>query len=66
MENGHFCRGFDAQVNGGMLSVRSFRRDFGYYYNGEPVLPASWQSAFNTVSLFCLGPHRVPYVLYKS
>jgi len=49
-----------------MLSVRSFRRDFGYYYNGEPVLPASWQSAFNTVSLFCLGPHRVPYVLYKS
>ncbi|UNI23261.1 hypothetical protein JDV02_009093 [Purpureocillium takamizusanense] len=42
--------GFDAQVNGGMLSVRSFRRDFGYYYNGEPVLPASWQSAFNTVS----------------
>ncbi|KAH6608913.1 maltose permease [Trichoderma cornu-damae] len=42
--------GFDAQVNGGMLSVRSFRRDFGYLYDGEYVLPADWQSAFNTVS----------------
>lgn len=43
-------RGFDAQVNGGMLSVSSFRRDFGYMYKGEAVLPADWQSAFNTVS----------------
>ncbi|KND91006.1 General alpha-glucoside permease [Tolypocladium ophioglossoides CBS 100239] len=42
--------GFDAQVNGGMLSVRAFRRDFGYMYGGEPVLPADWQAAFNTVS----------------
>lgn len=43
-------RGFDAQVNGGMLAVRSFRRDFGYYFEGEAVLPASWQSAFNAIS----------------
>ncbi|RFU81642.1 maltose permease [Trichoderma arundinaceum] len=42
--------GFDAQVNGGMLSVQSFRRDFGYMYQGEYVLPADWQSAFNTIS----------------
>ncbi|KAH8172507.1 sugar transporter domain-containing protein [Sarocladium implicatum] len=42
--------GFDAQVNGGMLAVRSFRRDFGYYFQGEPVLPAPWQSAFNAIS----------------
>ncbi|KAK8931769.1 hypothetical protein H634G_04288 [Metarhizium anisopliae BRIP 53293] len=42
--------GFDAQVNGGMLSVESFRRDFGYIYDGEAVLPADWQTAFNTVS----------------
>ncbi|KAK2594321.1 hypothetical protein QQS21_007966 [Conoideocrella luteorostrata] len=42
--------GFDAQVNGGMLSVASFRRDFGYMYEGKPVLPADWQAAFNTVS----------------
>lgn len=43
-------RGFDAQVNGGMLAVRSFRRDFGYYFEGEPVLSAAWQSAFNAIS----------------
>ncbi|KAF5123927.1 Sugar transport protein 12 [Metarhizium anisopliae] len=42
--------GFDAQVNGRMLSVESFRRDFGYIYDGEAVLPADWQTAFNTVS----------------
>ncbi|GAO13737.1 uncharacterized protein UV8b_01619 [Ustilaginoidea virens] len=42
--------GFDAQVNGGMLGVASFRRDFGYLYQGQPVLPADWQTAFNTVS----------------
>ncbi|POR39121.1 General alpha-glucoside permease [Tolypocladium paradoxum] len=42
--------GFDAQVNGGMLGVASFRRDFGYMYDGKPVLPADWQTAFNTVS----------------
>ncbi|CAI6013931.1 hypothetical protein V2G26_003841 [Clonostachys chloroleuca] len=42
--------GFDAQVNGGMLAVKSFRRDFGYIFEGEPVLPASWQSAFNAIS----------------
>ncbi|KOS18026.1 General alpha-glucoside permease [Escovopsis weberi] len=43
--------GFDAQVNGGMLSVESFRRDFGYTFHGRPVLPASWQSAFNNPAL---------------
>ncbi|KAK5992562.1 General alpha-glucoside permease-like protein [Cladobotryum mycophilum] len=42
--------GFDAQVNGGMLSVNSFRRDFGYIQNGKAILPADWQSAFNNVS----------------
>lgn len=45
-----FSRGFDAQINGAVLSVASFRRDFGYIYNGEPVLPADWQVAFNTGS----------------
>ena len=33
-----------------MLAVRSFRRDFGYDFEGEPVLPAAWQSAFNAIS----------------
>ncbi|KAL7945180.1 general substrate transporter [Trichoderma barbatum] len=44
--------GFDAQVNGGMLSVEPFRRDFGYWYNEQDgwVIPADWLSAFNTIS----------------
>lgn len=33
-----------------MISVAAFRRDFGYVFEGEPVLPASWQTAFNMVS----------------
>ncbi|RDW72799.1 hypothetical protein BP6252_06706 [Coleophoma cylindrospora] len=42
--------GFDAQVNGAMISVPSFRRDFGYTKDGEYILPADWQSAFNIIS----------------
>ncbi|KAL1600758.1 hypothetical protein SLS60_007146 [Paraconiothyrium brasiliense] len=42
--------GFDAQINGTMISVASFRRDFGYIFEGEAVLPASWQTAFNMIS----------------
>ncbi|KAH0602600.1 uncharacterized protein H6S33_008681 [Morchella sextelata] len=42
--------GFDAQVNGAAISVNSFRRDFGYMYNGQAVLPANWQTAFNVMS----------------
>ncbi|KZL72414.1 maltose permease [Colletotrichum tofieldiae] len=42
--------GFDAQINGAMISVASFRRDFGYVLDGEAILPADWQSAFNIIS----------------
>ncbi|TQV96367.1 hypothetical protein V2A60_003220 [Cordyceps javanica] len=44
--------GFDAQVNGAMIGVESFRRDFGYYRASDQkhILPADWQSAFNTIS----------------
>ncbi|KAF8430640.1 general substrate transporter [Boletus edulis BED1] len=42
--------GYDAQVGGGLLSVPQFRMDFGYVSGGQPILPASWQSAFNSVS----------------
>nr|XP_036579902.1 maltose permease [Colletotrichum truncatum]KAF6787658.1 maltose permease [Colletotrichum truncatum] len=42
--------GFDAQINGAMIAVDAFRRDFGYVLDGEAILPASWQSAFNLVS----------------
>jgi MFS family permease len=33
-----------------MISVPSFRRDFGSLVNGQYVLPAQWQAAFNNVS----------------
>ncbi|PCH42436.1 general substrate transporter [Wolfiporia cocos MD-104 SS10] len=45
--------GYDSQVSGGLLSVPSFRRDFGYYDpsdSGSYVLAARWQSAFNSIS----------------
>ncbi|KAI9568717.1 maltose permease, partial [Boletus coccyginus] len=42
--------GYDAQVSGGLLGVPQFRADFGYVLDGQPILPASWQSAFNSVS----------------
>ncbi|KIV96703.1 hypothetical protein PV10_00532 [Exophiala mesophila] len=42
--------GFDAQVNGAMVGVPQFRRTFGYIYEGEPVIPASWLSGFNSIS----------------
>ncbi|RDW93464.1 uncharacterized protein DSM5745_00786 [Aspergillus mulundensis] len=42
--------GFDAQINGAVISIESFRRAFGYVQDGEAILPASWQSAFNTVT----------------
>lgn len=47
-------RGFDAQVNGGMLSVEWFRRDFGAFFTNQDgsgyEIPADWLSAFNTIS----------------
>ncbi|RSH91961.1 hypothetical protein EHS25_009331 [Saitozyma podzolica] len=50
MNIGALLWGYDAQIGGATLSVPSFRRDFGYTYDGQYVLPASWQSAFNSVS----------------
>lgn len=43
-------RGFDAQINGAVISVASFRRDYGYVLDGEAILPADWQTAFNVIS----------------
>ncbi|KAJ5379946.1 uncharacterized protein N7496_002374 [Penicillium cataractarum] len=42
--------GFDAQVNGAVLSIPSFRRDFGEEYDSGYVVPAPWLSAFNSIS----------------
>ena len=33
-----------------MVSVPSFRKTFGYDYEGEAVIPASWLSGFNSIS----------------
>lgn len=32
-----------------MISVPSFRRDFGYVSGGQAILPAQWQAAFNNI-----------------
>jgi len=42
--------GYDSQVGGGLLSVPSFRRDFGFESDGGYILAARWQSAFNSIS----------------
>ncbi|KAE9373956.1 general substrate transporter [Stipitochalara longipes BDJ] len=42
--------GFDGQVNGAMIGVAAFREDFGYILDGQAVLPARWQTAFNVIS----------------
>ena len=38
---------FDHQASSAVVGIPQFRKDFGYYYEGEYVLSASWQSAFN-------------------
>ncbi|KAH8895204.1 maltose permease [Thozetella sp. PMI_491] len=51
-----FCAigwGFDAQINGAMISVASFRRDFGHVVDGEAILPASSQLLFTIIPAVC-------------
>ncbi|KAF6809570.1 Maltose permease MAL31-like protein 2 [Colletotrichum sojae] len=38
---------FENQAGGSILSIPEFRKDFGHFYNGDYVLDAKWQSAFN-------------------
>jgi SP family general alpha glucoside:H+ symporter-like MFS transporter len=38
---------FELQAAGSVLGIPTFRKDFGSEYNGNYVLPAAWQSAFN-------------------
>ncbi|KAI1848052.1 hypothetical protein JX266_006165 [Neoarthrinium moseri] len=38
---------FENQAAGSVISIPEFRKDFGYNYQGEWTLPASWQSAFS-------------------
>ncbi|KAJ5123787.1 MFS hexose transporter [Penicillium atrosanguineum] len=39
--------GYDNQTGGAVLSIPEFRKDFGSLYDGDYVLPAEWQSAYN-------------------
>ncbi|WVF72547.1 hypothetical protein IAT40_007364 [Kwoniella sp. CBS 6097] len=38
---------FDHTAAGSVISIPSFRQDYGYYYNGGYVLPAKWRSAYS-------------------
>lgn len=38
---------FELQAAGSVLGIPTFRKDFGNEFNGNYVLPAAWQSAFN-------------------
>lgn len=38
---------YDNSASGIFLSVPAFRKDFGYEYAGNYVLPAKWQSAYS-------------------
>ena len=37
---------YEDQSSSSVLAIPEFRKDFGSYYNGDYVLAASWQSAF--------------------
>lgn len=37
---------FENQASGNIIGVPEFRKDFGYEYNGDYVLYATWQSVF--------------------
>ncbi|KAE8415273.1 MFS general substrate transporter [Aspergillus pseudocaelatus] len=43
----HNITRFENQASGNILSIPQFRKDFGYYYQGDYVQSAQWQSAFN-------------------
>lgn len=38
---------FDVQAAGSVVGIPRFGQDFGYLFEGDYVLPAQWQSAFN-------------------
>lgn len=38
-------QGFDNQAGGIVLGIEEFRKDFGYAFNGNYVLPAGWQAS---------------------
>lgn len=38
---------FEGQAAGNILGIPEFRKDFGFFYNGNWVLSAKWQSAFS-------------------
>jgi SP family general alpha glucoside:H+ symporter-like MFS transporter len=39
-------QGFDNQAGGIVVGIEQFRKDFGFPFAGNYVIPAEWQSAF--------------------
>lgn len=39
--------GYETQAGGMVVSIPTFRRDFGYYFEGDYVLDGKWQSAIS-------------------
>ena len=38
---------YEGQASGVVVGIPTFRKDFGFLYKGNYVLPAKWQSAFS-------------------
>ena len=41
------CVSFENQASGTVMGIPEFRKDFGFYYNGDYVLSTQWQGAFS-------------------
>ena len=64
----NLSRGFDAQVNGAMISVPAFRRDFGYvlYSRRSPIIRALTNAAIDTSSKASMSYLQTGRVLSTS
>ncbi|KFY85073.1 hypothetical protein V500_08729 [Pseudogymnoascus sp. VKM F-4518 (FW-2643)] len=58
---------FENQAGGSVLGIPKFRKDFGYKYKDEYVLPVEWQSAFSggPVASACVGSLGIAYLADK-
>ena len=54
---------YDNQAGGIFLSIPQFRKEFGFAYHGNYVLPANWQSAYSGGPTTSLDSHSSPPIL---
>ena len=52
---------FDVQAAGSVVGIPEFRKDFGFKYENDYVIPAKWQSAFSgaPVATYVLSISRI-------